>query len=158
MVPATPRPPHKDDITIRFFHSTTWAGLHGILQDRQLKPGGDDGSGAHGIYGLAHEVQQDPQTDMRETFRVMARAAKLCKNKTGFVFEAMATGCKLKIDSGGISAESALVTKDQFTHHAREKRWCVHETRLTLTAIWLSQQEPLPESTNPPWHWSQPAR
>lgn len=132
MAPATTRAGPEDwgSRDVRFVHGTDVPGLQGILRDRRLRA-----INFSGVYGLCSTNCHD----MPDVLRVLSLAEQHPKNQCGIIVEAAGHVTWQAFWTGGTERDAAIVRPGCASHNKREGHWCVCDTDLAITAVWVCE-------------------
>ena len=111
------------------------------------------GSGDHGFYAKAYLVDpSDSQWNHERWVASCYKAWSSTKNTAFVVFEGAARGNHKTSDGGGVGHDSMLVSRAQWVHLTKQKRWCFHRESSEIQAILFDENLTLPGAINPLLH------
>ena len=119
----------------------------GILRARKVEPLPErsGGCGNHGFYARAILVDDTSEAWNHESWlRAGYQAWSSPKNSAFCVIEGIARGHHKTIQGGGCDHDALLVTKEQWVHLTKEKRYCIHRETGRNEAMLISEYLALP--------------
>ena len=142
--PTAHNPEHYD---ARWFHATTPIGAVGILTSRRIEPMAEQlgGSGSHGFYAKGYLVDAShAQWNHERWVATSYKAWSSSKNHAYMIFEGTARGLHKTSNGGGVGHDMLLVSRTQWVHLWKEKRWCFHRDCAEIQAVLFDENLTLP--------------